>query len=151
MRSESLMEDLENFYDELPTDIRRDLSFMLVRLSDENLVAREDDLDYEAVVRSLFSAQTRIGRLSDLITAAAIFDVYFVMDTRRRFDPAKSSRIDAIEAAGRQWAQLRRTSLAPAAIAAALHSRDETDHDATGRLRPPTRTRPPQTPAPARG
>jgi hypothetical protein len=122
MLYESLTGDLEFFYDELPADVRRDLSFMLVNLSDENIVDHEHEHDYEAVAPSLFRAQTRIGRLSNLITVAAIFDVYFAMNAGRRFDAGAShaGRIDAIEAAGRDWAQLRSTKLAPAAIAGAL-------------------------------
>lgn len=122
MPVDSVMGDLEYFYDELPADVRRDLSFMLVSLTDETMV--EYDQDHEAAVRALFAAQTCIGRLSDLITVAAIFDVYFAMDARRRFDPGKGTRldaharrIDAIEAAGRDWARLRSTALSPAAIA----------------------------------
>lgn len=121
MRSESLMGELEYFYDELPAEVRRDLSFMLVSLSDENIVAHEHEQDYEAIVRGLFAARTHIGRLSDLIAVAAIFDVYFAMDTRRRFGRGHATGwIDAIEAAGRDWARLRSAALAPAAIAAAL-------------------------------
>ena len=122
MLYESLTGDLEEFYDELPTQVRRDLSFMLVNLSDESLLDPGLAQDCEAVVPTLFGAQTRIGRLSDLITVAAIFDVYFAMNAGRRFDAGAShaGRIDAIEAAGRDWAQLRSTKLAPAAIAGAL-------------------------------
>jgi|SRR5262245_47596796 len=121
MPSESLMGELEYFYDELPVAVRRDLSFMLVSLSDENIVAHEHEQDYEAIVRGLFAARTPIGRLSDLITVVAIFDVYFAIDARRRFERADATdRIDAIEAAGRDWARLRSGTLAPSAIAAAL-------------------------------
>jgi hypothetical protein len=127
MLYEPQMGDLEHFYDELPDDVRRDLSFMLVSLSDENIVDHAHEHDYEAVVRSLFAAQTRIGRLSDLITLAAMFDIYFAMDARRRFaggagegHAPQADRIDAIESAGRDWGRLRTTTLAPAAIAAAL-------------------------------
>ena len=121
MLSESLMGGLENFYDELPADVRRDLAFMLVSLLDEDMRDHEHEQDYEAAMRALFAAQTRIGCLADLITVAAIFDVYFAMDARRRFErSAAARRIEAIEAAARVWARLRSTTLAPAAIAAAL-------------------------------
>ena len=128
MLYESLTGDLEYFYDELPPDVRRDLSFMLVNLSDENIVDPEQAQDCDAVARSLFAARTRIGRLSDLITVAAIFDVYFAMDWRWRLNAGESAPgraaaadlIDAIEAAACDWAELRATNLAPAAIAAAL-------------------------------
>jgi hypothetical protein len=128
MPYESLLGDLEYFYDELPEGVRRELAFMLVSLSDEHIVDPDHEHDYEAVVRSMFAAQTPIGRLSDLIRLAATFDVYFAMDARGRFatgavrqGPAwKADRIDAIEAAGRDWARLRSTTFAPAAIAAAL-------------------------------
>src|SRR5262249_24393649 len=59
--------------------------------------------------------------LADLITVAAIFDVYFAMDARRRFErSAAAGRIEAIEAAARAWARLRSTTPAPSAIAAVL-------------------------------
>jgi hypothetical protein len=143
MLYESLTGDLEYFYDELPADVRRDLSFMLVSLSDETIVDHEREHDYEAVAPMLFAAQTRIGRLSDLIRVAAIFDVYFAMDARRRFKGGNGARdgaphagrIDAIEAAARDWAHLRSTTLAPAAIAAALVTQSpQDDLPAGGRL-----------------
>jgi hypothetical protein len=123
------MEDLEDFYDGLPAHVRRELSFMLVCLSGES-AGGSDAADYEAAARKLFDARTRLGRLSDRITVAAIFDVYFAMDARQGFDPGRTEaataaldgvagRIDTIEAAGRHWAELRGTRLAPAVIAAA--------------------------------
>ncbi len=135
--SEALLEDFERFFIELPAEVRSDLWFMLVILSDENFVFQDDtDIDDRAA-QGLFQAKTRIGRLGNLIQAASIFDIYFVMDAGERFNPdrsaaAKTSRggqpalyryanqIGAIKAAKRRWHELRATKFTPAAIATAL-------------------------------
>ena len=136
--SESLLKVLEQFFDDLPATVRDDLSFMMVVLADENLVVQDVQDVYDVPAQRLFNAQTPIGRLGNLINAVSVFDVYFAMDTHRRFAPKPNGRraapatgvaslldayagqIDAIGGARQRWAELRRTKLAPAAIAAAL-------------------------------
>ena len=145
--SETLLKVLEQFFDELPSTVRDDLSFMMVVLADESLVVQDVQDVYDIPAQRLFTAQTPIGRLGNLITAVSVFDVYFAMDAQRRFAPKPSSKphgrrpapaaraetggiaslldayadqIDAISAARQRWAELRRTRLTPAAIAAAL-------------------------------
>jgi hypothetical protein len=136
---ETLLDVFERFCDELPETVREDLLFMMVMLSDEDLVVGEfDDIDERA--RALFGARTFIGRVSNLISAASIFDVYFALDPSERFgsggqreggeeqNEAIRSRIrnryadrrHAILAAKQAWTELRRTTLSPQAIAAAL-------------------------------
>ncbi len=140
--SETLVEDFEIFFIELPAEVRNDLWFMMVILSDENFVFQDGtDID-ERAAQGLFQAKTRIGRLGNLIQAVSIFDIYFAMDAGERFDPdrktsrrngaAKPSRgahpalyryanqIGVIEAAKRRWRELRATKFTPDAIAAAL-------------------------------
>src|SRR5262245_19589669 len=130
--SEQLLEDFERFFDDLPDIVRDELSFMMVMLSDENIVVHDIESAYESAARSLFAARTRIGRIANLINAVSVFDVYFAVDTRERFDsgrngprsPSKkagislvlsrySDRIGAMDQAGRRWQELRRTKLAP--------------------------------------
>jgi hypothetical protein len=140
--SEALLNALEQFLDELPTTVRDELSFMMVALSDESALVHGAQDAHDGAARQLFNAQTPIGRLSELINAVSIFDVYFAMDARRRFDLKRSGprsglpgrrttsvssifdayagQADAIETARRRWAELRRIRLTPAAIAAAL-------------------------------
>ena len=138
--SDGLLKELEQFYDELPTTVRDDLSFMMVILADENLVVQEVQDVYAVPARRLFTAQTPIGRLGNLINAVSVFDVYFAMNAHRRFDLKRSGRkaatqeragvsalldqyadqVDAIEIARRRWTELRRTRLTPVAIAEAL-------------------------------
>src|SRR5215469_8810926 len=88
--SESVLEALEQFFDALPSCVRHDLSFMMVMLSDEGLVIGDGGADYETAARSLFAARTHVGRVADLINAVSIFDVYFAMNARRRFDLTQS-------------------------------------------------------------
>jgi hypothetical protein len=140
--SDSLIEDFERFYDALPSTVRNDLSFMMVMLSDENLLVQDVGVVYENAAQGLFNTRTRIGRIGDLINAVSIFDVYFALDARTRFSPEGSrrqrqpavgrngglasirdkyaGRITDLQAAKRQWMALRRTKFAPEAIARAL-------------------------------
>jgi hypothetical protein len=131
--AETLVEDFETFFIELPADVRNDLWFMMVILSDENFVFQDGtDID-ERSAQGLFQAKTRIGRLGNLIQTISIFDVYFAMDAGERFNSdGKQSRgahtalyryanqIDAITAAKERWQKLRATKFTPAAIATAL-------------------------------
>jgi hypothetical protein len=133
--AETLVEDFETFFIELPADVRNDLWFMMVILSDENFVFHDGTDIYERSAQGLFQAKTRIGRLGNLIQAAAIFDVYFAMDAGERFGSngkTKSARgghaalyryanqAGAIAAAKERWHKLRTTKFAPTAIATAL-------------------------------
>jgi hypothetical protein len=135
--SETLLEDFETFFIELPAEVRNDLWFMMVILSDENFVFQDGTDIYERSAQGLFQAKTRIGRIGNLIQAVSIFDIYFAMDAGERFDTnrksaAKQSRgghpalyryasqVGAIEAAKRRWHELRATKFTPAAIARAL-------------------------------
>jgi hypothetical protein len=147
--SETLLDVFEGFCDDLPETVREDLLFMMVMLSDEDLVVGElDDIDERA--RALFGARTFIGRVSNLISAASIFDVYFALDPSERFgaggplgeggewqnDVIRSSihsryadRRHAILAAKLAWTELRRTTLSPRAIAAALVPINAVSHE----------------------
>lgn len=135
----SLPDDLARFFEALPQSVRDDLCFMLVTLSDENLLADDLHHDRESAARRLFDARTPIGRLGNLINVVSIFDVYFALDMRSRFGPsglrypggrparhatamlkAYAARLEAAEAAAHEWRELRRTTFNPAAIAAAL-------------------------------
>jgi hypothetical protein len=136
--AETLVEDFETFFIELPADVRNDLWFMMVILSDENFVFQDGTDIYERSAQGaqgLFQAKTRIGRLGNLIQAASIFDIYFAMDAGERFGSngkAKPSRgghtalyryanqAGAIAAAKERWHKLRATKFTPTAIAAAL-------------------------------
>jgi len=137
--SESLLETFELFFIALPTTVRNDLSFMMVTLFDENLLVIDVEDVYESAARGLFKANTRIGRIGELVCAFSVFDVYFAMDARERYSgPSAQSRkmprardggirldpyaeqIDDIEAAKLHWLELRATRFTPAAIAAAL-------------------------------
>jgi hypothetical protein len=131
----TLVEDFETFFLELPADVRNDLWFMMVILSDENFVFHDGTDIYERSAQGLFRAKTRIGRLGNLIHAVSIFDIYFAMDTAERFGangkakPARgghtalyryANQVGAIEAAKERWRTLRATKFTPAAIATAL-------------------------------
>jgi hypothetical protein len=125
----SLLEEFEDFFTELPPAVSSDLWFMMVMLSDENLVFGDPAEACEDEARELFRARTRVGRIGDMIYAASIFDIYFAMDAGKRFGadnaPPNSlyryaDQAAAIETAGRLWRQLRATKFAPAEIAAAL-------------------------------
>jgi hypothetical protein len=146
-----LLNELERFFDDLPATVRDDLSFMMVVLADESLVVHDVQDVYDVQAHRLFVAQTPIGRLGNLINAVSVFDVYFAMNAQRRFArksprlrngrrpatgadsggvaallDAYAGQIDAIGAARQRWAELRRTRLTPAAIAAALAPPDTT-------------------------
>src|ERR1700733_971591 len=84
--SETLVEDFETFFIELPAEVRNDLWFMLVILSDEDFVFQDGTDIYERAAQGLFQAKTRIGRIGNLIQAVSIFDTYFAMDAGERFD-----------------------------------------------------------------
>jgi hypothetical protein len=126
--SETLLNVFEGFCDDLPETVRDDLFFMMVMLSDEDLIVDElDAIDQRA--RALFGAQTFLGRIGNLISAVSIFDVYFALDPNGRFasDVTQSRIYDryddrrrAILAAKQVWMELRRTTLSPEAIATAL-------------------------------
>jgi hypothetical protein len=126
----SLLQEFEAFFTELPPAVRSDLWFMMVMMSDENLVFDDPAEACAREARALFRAQTPVGRVGDMIYAASIFDVYFAMNAGERFGLADETRPNshsrfvgqaaAIEASGRLWRQLRSTRFAPAAIAAAL-------------------------------
>jgi len=123
----TLVEDFETFFIGLPADIRNDLWFMMVILSDENFVFQDGTDIYERSAQGLFQAKTRIGRLGNLIQAAAVFDIYFAMDANERFETSRkaalyryANQVDAIATAQGRWRELRATKFTPAAIAAAL-------------------------------
>jgi hypothetical protein len=131
--SKTLLNVFEEFYDDLPATVHYDLSFMMVMLSDEELAADESETMDERA-RSLFGARTFVGSLSNLINAVSIFDVYFALDTNERFgfdgsqpDPYADQR-QAILASKQVWMELRRTSLSPEAIAAALVATNPAPH-----------------------
>jgi hypothetical protein len=135
--SETLLEDFETFFIDLPAEVRNDLWFMMTILPDEDFVFHDGTDIYERAAQGLFQAKTRIGRIGNLIHAVSIFDVYFAMDTGDRFAAGRKSapqqsrggnaslyryanQVDAIEAAKKRWRELRATTFTPAAIAAAL-------------------------------
>lgn len=127
----------EMFCDDLPETVRDDLMFMMMALSDDDVVVDELD-DIGGRARALFEARTFVGRMGNLINAVSIFDVYFALDADERFglnrsqsglqsDMAQSPVLDryadrrrAIVAAKQVWMGLRRTTLSPEAIATAL-------------------------------
>jgi hypothetical protein len=137
---ESLIEEFELFYIELPSNVRRDLSFMMVALSNEDFVFHDPTEVHELAAHKLFNSATRFGVIGDLIYAVSILDVYFAMSVRDRFgtdgthlrrkrhssgaanvlSDFYSTEIEAILMAKRQWLELRATRFAPHAIAAAL-------------------------------
>jgi hypothetical protein len=135
--AEALLEEFEMFFIELPAEVRNDLWFMMAILSDENFVFNDGTDIQERAALGLFQARTRIGRLGNLIQAAAIFDVYFAMDPAERFEtggaaarkPVRkaptalyryANQIEAIEATRQRWYDLRATKFSLAAIALAL-------------------------------
>jgi hypothetical protein len=145
---ETLLNAFERFCDHLPEPVRGDLFFMMVMLSDEELVVEEvDDIDERA--QALLSARTFIGRISNLMSAVSIFDVYFALDPDERFglnrsQPECSSpqpdmtqsllnryaeRRRAIVAAKQAWMELRRTTLSAEAIATALVPANSIPHE----------------------
>lgn len=132
----SLLEEFELFFVMLPPNVRDDLSFMMVVLSDESLVVRDVAQVYERAAQGLFNANSRMGRIGNLINAVSVLDVYFAMDVHNRFDAHKARprgarrtgmpsgpyarEIVAIETAKQRWVELRATRFTPEAIAAAL-------------------------------
>ena len=146
---ETLLNVFEGFCDDLPETVRDDLLFMMVMLSDEDLIVDElDDIGERA--RALFGAQTFIGRIGNLISAVSVFDVYFALDPSERFgldgpqhecsgrqSDITQSRVHnryadrrrAILAAKQAWMELRRTTLSPEAIATALVPIDATPRE----------------------
>jgi hypothetical protein len=146
---ETLLNVFEGFCDDLPETVRDDLLFMMVMLSDEDLIVDElDDIGERA--RALFGAQTFIGRIGNLISAVSVFDVYFALDPSERFgldgpqhecsgqqSDITQSRVHnryadrrrAILAAKQAWMELRPTTLSPEAIATALVPIDATPRE----------------------
>ncbi len=119
--SESVLDDLTNFFENIPDFIRDELCLLLITLSEDELIEQDTDIDYQSAARTLFNAQTKIGQIGNLITAVGIFDVYFALDVAKRFDKAcYAGGLEAIKGAGRQWQALRATRLSASAIAAAL-------------------------------
>lgn len=126
----SLLEEFETFFTELPPPVRSDLWFMMVMMSDENLVFDDPAEACERNAPELFQAHTPAGRIGDMIYAASIFDIYFAMNTDERFGTKNEARANsltryadqaaAIETSSEAWRHLRATKFAPAAIAAAL-------------------------------
>jgi hypothetical protein len=138
MSDQKLFDALSAFFDDVPDAVRSEISLLLVTLASDGAIEPGGETDYERAARDLFDGETEFGRLGNLIGAAAIIDVYFAADANGRFAPVLrqfpdqrgrplasvrdrySERLDAIETARRDWMNLRRTVLAPAAISAAL-------------------------------
>jgi hypothetical protein len=127
--ADSLVEEFEGFFEVLPPAVRSDLWFMMVMMSDENLLFDDPAEACEREGRALFRSQTPVGRIGDMVYAASVFDIYFAMNARARFGSRGTTRpgarlyadrTAAIEASGQAWRQLRETKFAPVAIAAAL-------------------------------
>lgn len=130
----TLLNVFEDFCDDLVPTVRNDLSFIMVMLSDEEIVVEELEQPIDERARALFGARVFVGRLGNLINAVSIFDVYFALDTNERFALYKSKREsgglqgDATLShlhhsyADRRQAimELRRMTLSPEAIATAL-------------------------------
>ena len=134
--SASILDDLATFFDDIPDIVRAELSALMVTLAADAQLEHGAS-EYESAARALFNAETRVGRIGDLINAVAVFDVYFAMDHEARFAPRQSGstkngrapgdtlarfavRRDAIGLAQQMWQTLRDTTLSTAAIAAAL-------------------------------
>lgn len=131
-------EEFEAFFDGVADSVRDELSFFLLALDDDSPVGTDEGLDCEKTARAIFRAETHAGRIGELIRAAATFDVYFAADLSERFAADKpvsqvaprnedfafsdryADRLRLIEVAREEWQALRRTTLSPAAIAAAL-------------------------------
>src|SRR5215467_2830925 len=60
------------------------LSALIVTLA-EDAQLESPTSDCERAARALFNAETRIGRIGNLISAVAIFDIYFAIDHDARF------------------------------------------------------------------
>jgi len=134
--SASILDDLATFFDDIPDIVRVELSALMVILAADAQLEHGAS-DYESAARAHFNAETRVGRIGDLINAVAVFDVYFAMDHDARFAPrqpgsTKSNRApgdtlarfavrrDAIGLAQQMWQSRRNTTLSTASIAAAL-------------------------------
>jgi hypothetical protein len=126
----SLLDEFEAFFTGLPPAVRSDLWFMMVMMSDENLVFDDPAEACRREARELFQAQTPVGQIGDMIYAASIFDIYFAMNPGERFggngnmqpNDRYADQAAAIATSGQAWRRLRTTKFAPAAIAAALAS-----------------------------
>ena len=131
--SASILDDLVTFFDEIPDIVRAELSALMVTLAADAQLEHGAG-DCESAARALFDAETRVGRIGNLINAVAVFDVYFAIDHDARFasrlpGSTKNSRAplaqfairrDAIDQAQQMWQSRRDTTLSTAAIAAAL-------------------------------
>jgi hypothetical protein len=142
MPKRDLYDTLSEFFDDAPDVVRAEISSLLIVLGSDGTIDTESVVDQEQVARSLFDAQTQFGRMGNLIGAAGVIDVYFAVDPQNRFaamlkrsershdEPGAdrlafvreryADRLAAIERARRDWMELRRTILAPAAIGEAL-------------------------------
>ena len=131
--SAPILDDLATFFDDIPDIVRAELATLMVTLAEDDQLENTTN-DYERAARALFSAETRVGRIGNLISAVAIFDVYFAIDHDARFaaqQPRSNNtpghalarfaiRRDAIGVAHQMWQTRRDTTLSTAAIAAAL-------------------------------
>ena len=134
--SASILDDLATFFDDIPDIVRAELSALMVTLAEDASLKNEVS-DCERAARTLFNAETRVGRIGNLINAVAVFDVYFAMDHDARFAPQQSRstkkdrapsdtldrfavRRGAIGLAQQMWRTRRDTTLSTASIAAAL-------------------------------
>jgi hypothetical protein len=142
MSDHDLFDALAGFFDDIPEAVRTEIAFVLVTLASDGAIEPGSQIDYEQAARDLFNGETRFGRLGNLISAAAVIDVYFAGEPqgrfaamltafeRRRADRRSkvpqwlgdryAAQVQAIENARDAWAELRRSVLAPAAISAAL-------------------------------
>lgn len=145
--SASVLQEFTNFLDGAPESVRRDLSGLLIALADDDVI----DVGSDVVPEALFSAQTHVGKIGDLINAVGVVDVYFALDSAERFQPAGrqhgaapghrkapaavlaayAERLAAVEAARREWQTLRAERLSTGEIAAAL----STSHGAASKPR----------------
>lgn len=149
--SASVLQEFTNFLDGAPDSVRRDLSGLLMTLAYDDAIDVGSDALQENPVQELFSAQTHVGKIGDLINAVGVVDVYFALDSAERFQPAGrqhdaalghrnapsavltayAERLAAVEAARREWQALRAERLSTGAIAAALR----TSHGTTSKPR----------------
>ena len=134
--SDSILDDLVTFFDDIPDTVRAELSALMVTLAEDDQLESPTS-DCERAARALFKSETHVGRIGDLISAVAIFDVYFAIDHDARFaarQPGSTKsdhaprdalarfavRRNAIGLAHQMWQTRRDTTLSTAAIAAAL-------------------------------
>jgi hypothetical protein len=135
--SESLVDEFELFLLDLPANVRDDLSFMMIMLSDEDLDIHDPAEVYDLASKGLFKTATSFGRMGNLIYAVSVLDIYFAMNVRGRFGsgslqkrpnalPAKvfsgpyAREVEAIRTAKQRWAELRVKKFTPKKLAAAL-------------------------------